>query len=93
MISAATLRQPINPRTDPRTAMVLKFMTDHGRPGYEQHIMNLCSIFDEVQAEAGPNGYLCPETQKQLDDIDAEIEEVAREAVDRYDDWATDALP
>lgn len=84
------LRKPADPYLCKATAAALKFMTDHGLPGYEIHIQNAQSIFDEIQAEAGPGGPDCPETQRQLDDLDAEIEETARAALDRYEDWVTD---
>jgi hypothetical protein len=87
------LRDPVSPFRDPYTARVLEFMHSHGHTGYMTRIKDLQARFDEVQAEAGPNGYLCPETQRQLDQINEEIDEVGQEAVDRYDDWASDPLP
>lgn len=87
------LRDPVSPCKDPSTARVLEFMHAHGHTSYLGRINELQSTFDEVQAEAGPNGYLCPDTQSRLDKIDDAIWEVAREAVDRYDDWASDPLP
>lgn len=83
-------RKPSRPHNDRYTANILKFMTEHGHPGYEMHIYNAQSVFDEVQAEAGPLGHLCPITQQTLDEIDAEINEAAQAAIDRYQDWATD---
>lgn len=87
------LRKPANPYSDPATAQALRFMTEHGEPGYEIHIQNAQAAFCEIQAEAGPGGPDCPETQTTLDQIDEEIWQAAQAAVDRYDDWATDALP
>lgn len=87
------LRQPANPRLDPSIARVLDFMTAHGHGSYARQIDELSSTFDEVQAEAGPFGPDCPDTQTQLDKIDEEIWEVAQAAADRYDDWASDPLP
>lgn len=87
------LRSPANPYTCPATAAALRFMTNNGHPGYEIHIENARSMFDEMQAEAGPGGPDCPILQETLDGLDKEIWEAAQAAVDRYDDWATDALP
>ena len=87
------LRRPANPHGDPPTARVLKFMTEGNHPSYEQEISELQDHFEEVQAEAGPQGYLCPVTQERLDGIDKEIWDIAQAAVERYDDWASDPLP
>lgn len=86
------LRKPADPYADPSIARVLKFMTDHGYH-YADRISERQASFDEYQAEAGPTGYLCPVTQELLDGIDRDIWEIAQEACDRYDDWASDPLP
>jgi hypothetical protein len=75
------------------TAQALRFMTEHGCPGYEIHIQNAQSLFDEKQVEAGPGGPDCPILQETLDSLDKEIWEAAQTAADRFDDWAQDVLP
>jgi hypothetical protein len=87
------LRKPANPYSDPATAQALRFMTEHNHPGYEIHISNAMDMFNEVQAEAGPGGPDCPFLQETLDLLDKEINDAAAAALDRYSDWATDALP
>ena len=87
------LRKPADPYTCPATAQALRFMTEHGHPGYEIHIQNAQAMFDEMQAEAGPGGPDCPFLQETLDGLDKEINETAQAAYDRFDDWMTDAMP
>jgi hypothetical protein len=87
------LRKPADPYVCPATSQALRFMTEHGRPGYEIHIQNAKAMFDEIQAEAGLGGPDCPVLQETLDSLDKEIWEAAQAAADRFDDWAQDVLP
>jgi hypothetical protein len=68
------------------------WMFAHGHKGYAREIADLQSVKDEIRAEAGRYGHLCPFTQADLAKVDAQIEEVRRAAYDRFDDWRTDAL-
>jgi hypothetical protein len=72
---------------------IVSWMLSHGHPGYDREIVLLTDQFNEIVAEAGPGGNHCENTQAQLDKIDQEIKETCWAAVDRYDDWRTDALP
>lgn len=85
------LRAPADPFAEPSTAHVLEFMEAHGR-FYAQNIRDLQASFNAIQAQAGPQAAACAATQRSLDKLDEEIEEIARDAVDRYDDWASDPL-
>jgi len=69
---------------------VIDWMSKHGHIGYAREISDIESVKDEIRAEAGPNGHLCPFTQEALAKEDARIAEVRQAAQDRYDDWATD---
>jgi len=84
------LRKPADPYTCPATAQALRFMTKNGHTGYESEIQNAQTMFEEMQAEAGPGGPDCPFLQETLDGLDKTIWEVAQAAADRFDDWATD---
>lgn len=86
----ATLRAPWMPAAGSREEMILNFMTENGRTGYENEIFAIHDDFYTVQSEAGPGHYLCPLVQEKLDRMNKEIEEIVQAAVDRYDDWATD---
>lgn len=85
-------RRPADPAADPSIARVLTFMTACGRH-YAERIDNLRQDFEAIQFSSGPEAHLCPTTQKLLDDIDQAIWDIAQDAVDRYDDWASDPLP
>lgn len=87
------LRRPADPYTNGRCARALRFMSDNNHPSYAEDINALQAQFDEVQAEAGPNGHICEFTQASLDGIDKAIWEIAEAAMDRYEDWASDPLP
>lgn len=57
------------------------------------HVESLHAVeahLDEIRAEAGPNGPLCPITQQMLGRVEAHREEIIRRAVERYEDWASD---
>jgi hypothetical protein len=71
-------------------ARILKFMSDNGKTGYDNELLILCTMFDEIVGEAGPGGNHCEDTQRRLDAIDADIKECIQSAVDRYEDWASD---
>ncbi len=86
------MRRPANPLSDQPTSYILYWWHEQGYH-YVDRINILQSEFDEVQAEAGPNGHLCAITQKHLDEIDERIWEIATDACDRYDDLASDPMP
>lgn len=85
------LRQPWKPAEGTREAMVMKFMAEHGHPGYQNEIDGITEDYTLIQAEAGPAHGFCPFTQERLDAIDRQVQEIVRDAVDRYEDWVTDA--
>lgn len=87
------LRRPAAPHQDPRTLMILRFMDQRGLTSYNRDISELQATFEELQAEAGPNGRYCEVVQGQLDRIDHEIWAIADAATERYDDWASGPLP
>lgn len=57
---------------------------------YLDRIHAVMSHMDEIEAEAGRYGQYCEITQRQLKQMRAEIDEIERDAEDRYTDWATD---
>ncbi len=69
---------------------ILNWMQEHGHPGYWNEINSLLDQFSEFVGEAGPGGNHCQFTQETLDRIDAQVAEIARSAIDRYDDWRSD---
>lgn len=68
----------------------VEWMAQHGHPGYANRINEILCTKDETIGEAGRYWQHCPFTTERLAKLDAMIEEVQREAYDRYDDWATD---
>ena len=87
------LRAPWTPTEGSYEAMVMAFMWDNGRTGYQSRINDIHDDFYLIQVEAGEGHRFCTFTQDRLAKLDAAIEEIVQEAVDRYDDWKTDALP
>lgn len=85
------LRQPWSPPAGTHCAFVLAFMTKQGHGGYANEIAELSDTFMLTQGEAGPGHGFCQFTQESLDRIDAQIKDVVQSAVDRYDDWVSDA--
>jgi hypothetical protein len=69
---------------------IIDWMFKHGHKGYAAEIADLNSVKDEIRAEGGRYGHLCPYVAADLAKVDEEIEEVRRAAQDRFDDWATD---
>jgi len=41
---------------------------------------------DEIRAEAGPNGHICPITERALSRIEERREEIIQRAVERYEE-------
>lgn len=85
------LRQPWKPTEGTRHAFVMGWMSRHGHEGYANEVAELSDTFMLIQGEAGPGHGFCEFTQASLDRIDAQIMEVVQSAVDRYDDWVSDA--
>jgi hypothetical protein len=75
---------------DRYAARIIAFMTDNGHTGYRRELEEIAATFDEVRAEAGPNGQFCEVTQDELRKIQARYDEVVQAAIDRYEDWASD---
>ena len=69
------------------------WMSKHGRLGYAAEINALQASMNEYIGEAGPNWQHCPELQRIVKSIRAEIAEVEQAALERYEDWASDPLP
>ena len=69
---------------------VVDWMYQRGHIGYAREIADIESVKDEIRAEAGPNGHLCPFTQEAIAKEDLRIEEVRQAAQDRFDDWNSD---
>lgn len=87
------LRAPWSPPEGSHEAKVMQFMWDHGHGGYAAEVAELHDDFYLIQAEAGPGHGFCEETQRRLDQLDQMIKDNVADAVDRYDDWASDPLP
>lgn len=87
------LRAPWTPVEGSHEAFVMGFMWDHNHRGYAETMMNLHDDFYMIQAEAGPGHGFCEETQRRLDLLDQMLLDNVADAVDRYDDWASDPLP
>jgi hypothetical protein len=68
---------------------IIDFMTRHGRH-YADRMHALEASWDEVHAEAGRYGQFCEFTQAKLREIEAYRDEVVSDAVERYEDWASD---
>lgn len=84
------IRQPWKPTG--YEAMVMQFMRDQGHTGYDNEIAAVTEDYDLIQGEAGPGHGFCPFTQERLDAIDKAVQQIVMEAVDRYDDWKSDAF-
>lgn len=84
-------RLPWKPASNTHGAFVMIFMTKQGHVGYANEIAELSDTFMLLQAEAGPGHGFCEITQASLDRINDQIMEVVQSAVDRYDDWVSDA--
>lgn len=62
----------------PYETRIVDWMTEHGHPGYRLHL-------DRLAAE-----YLEASTPGEARAIRTDFEETARDATDRYEDWASD---
>ena len=69
---------------------IAAWMTEHGRPEYAHQIHALQCTREEMRAEGGRYGHLCPFVQADIARINAQIEEIQQRALDRYTDWVTD---
>ena len=72
-------------------AKVISFMAarDYTR-GHADTLNSVEAIWDEIVAEAGPNGRFCPFLEDKLKVLAADREDVILRAVERYEDWASD---
>ena len=68
----------------------VEWMEEQGQTCYKDMIHDLQCTANEISAEAGRYGHLCPETQRLLQKIKVEITDVQQRALDRYEDWASD---
>jgi hypothetical protein len=69
----------------------VKWMAEHGHPGYANEIAELEARKAEVFAEGQQLPY-CSSTIARLNKLNEQIEEVRRAAWDRWDDWRSDPL-
>lgn len=59
----------------------VEWMAERGRTGYRERIATLTAAM------------ACPMPSTERDTLAAMIEEEKRDALDRYEDWASDPLP
>lgn len=69
---------------------VVRWMADHGHPGYANEINALECTINEIKGDAGRYWDQCEFTRGTIAKIRDAIETVRREAQDRYDDWVSD---
>ena len=71
----------------------IEWMAENGRPGYRNRVRIYESLIDETIGDAGRYWQFCDFTVAKIAAVKAEIEDIKRDALDRYEDWASDPLP
>ena len=69
---------------------VVEWMAERGRTGYRDRIHALEAQINETKGDGGRYWQHCEFTTKRIAAIQAEIEEEKRDALERYEDWASD---
>ena len=69
---------------------IVEWMARQGHVSYRDRIHDVQERMDLTKAEAGRYWQYCDYTLHMLECMQKDIEEIEREAEDRYMDWATD---